>query len=658
MPIKVFLAGAENDSSVSLLNKLGARYRLASFYYLRKKSKARIEEILFNTNPTDVVYLIDSGAFTFMDSQAAEIEDDPKMFWSGIERYVEEYAEFLSTYNHRLFAAVEMDLDELLQRDNIVEAAGRWRKPLEEWHEKDYDGELGYIPPPIIEWRHKLEKTGVPIVNVWHPERGKDGWTHQVTVSPYCGISSSAWADLKWFPMLNEARKKKSVVHAFGVTRVDLYRQAPLYSCDSTSWMVRGRYGETVIFRNGKLAHFDNTHKDIRRRYKHVYEKEGISWKDVEREKPQTINEINLLAWLQFAEYLWNRPSKDYWENEVGGSLSSAMKSPRAAGRESANERAKETESTMLSERANAKAFSQAQPIDAGSKGSELSDQSSSVSEEERAKPSESTRKRERSKFCEGAITVGRATAGESTEPQERSRTPESAIAAERVKTPERTKRSERATYSESTKAQEQSTNFESTTDSETPKSDESTKPREGAARPKSTAPQERPIAEEETVDSESTNISEKNPLRELEPHVTLESFSVGKMACDNCFLSDRCRYFEGGSECHFQMENRFADQGDFIKAMEKLLAVQYQRVLLASAMERMDGGQIDKNISAEMDRLQGMMENVMDSKTPVDSLDKPAAADDGPGLLATILARALNPSKRKRRIAAPTEPE
>jgi len=179
--------------------------RLESFYYIEEEK----EYIHKYDN-----FLLDSGAFTFMNNAKGNINWD---------EYIEKYASFINQYNVKYF--FELDIDPIV---GIKE---------------------------VERLRYKLEKiTNKQSIPVWHKSRGKDYWLRIVKEYSYVAIGGLVTKEItrseyKYFPwFLNEAKKQDCKVHALGFTNLEGLKKYPFYSVDSTSWLSGNRFGATYTF--------------------------------------------------------------------------------------------------------------------------------------------------------------------------------------------------------------------------------------------------------------------------------------------------------------------------------------------------------------------------------------------------------------------------
>lgn len=184
-------------------------YILESFYYIDKDA----ERLL----PYFGDFLLDSGAFTFMENAKARVDWD---------EYLERYADFI-------------------RRNNI-----------DKFFELDIDSVVGYRK--VLELREKLERlTGRQPIPVWHSPRGKDEFIRHCDEYPYValgGIVGKEWKNeaekyMPWF--ISEAHKRGAKIHGLGYTKLEKLKKYHFDSVDSTSWTTGNRFGFVYKF-NGK----------------------------------------------------------------------------------------------------------------------------------------------------------------------------------------------------------------------------------------------------------------------------------------------------------------------------------------------------------------------------------------------------------------------
>lgn len=188
---------------------------LESFYYLRG-CKNEYPSLI----PRFKSFLLDSGAFTFMQNQYKGNID-----WDG---YVEEYAAFINNHDIKLF--FELDIDCLV---GITE---------------------------VERLRNKLETlTGKKSIPVWHISRGKEYFESMCRNYPYVafgGILTDGVSKQRCeaaFPyFITTAHKYGSKIHGLGYTGLDGLRKYHFDSVDSTAWLYGNRGGYLYRFNSSK----------------------------------------------------------------------------------------------------------------------------------------------------------------------------------------------------------------------------------------------------------------------------------------------------------------------------------------------------------------------------------------------------------------------
>lgn len=190
---------------------LKSKYLLQSFYYIKES------EIQFIKNSE--MFLLDSGAFTFLNSKKSNID---------IDNYLDRYIEFINRYNVEYF--FEMDTD-------IIHGLSKVEK-----------------------MRCRLEqKTGKKCIPVWHKGRGLQYYFDLCKNYDYIAIGGIVTKEIKqseyiFFPkLLNIAKKYNCKVHGLGFTRTNLLNKYKFYSVDSTSWNSCFTYGNIYKYTNERI---------------------------------------------------------------------------------------------------------------------------------------------------------------------------------------------------------------------------------------------------------------------------------------------------------------------------------------------------------------------------------------------------------------------
>lgn len=210
--MRLFLAGNEPFGSGSMY-KSGLYggwkpYILESFYYANEDTEKLI--------PFFGDFLLDSGAFTFMQSQKSAVDID----WL---EYIDRYASFIVRNNVEKF--FELDIDAIVGYDKVLEL----RRVLE-------------------------QKVGRPCIPVWHKSRGLESFLRMCDEYSYAAIGGIVAKEIKpesykCFPkMISEAHKRGCKLHGLGFTSTKWLPICHFDSVDSTSWTVGNRYGYIYRF--------------------------------------------------------------------------------------------------------------------------------------------------------------------------------------------------------------------------------------------------------------------------------------------------------------------------------------------------------------------------------------------------------------------------
>jgi hypothetical protein len=204
-------------------------YLLTSYY------SHHPSEIQYMKSPHCKGYLLDSGAFSFINRPRAHINTD-------IDEYVKQYADFLV------------------------------KNDIKHYFEMDVDSIVGLSK--VEKYRNYLEnETGIPSIPVWHVSRGKDYFLQMVDLYDYVAIGGivtkeitpSKYAMFDWF--IKEAHANNCKIHGLGLTNMSAVKKYKFDSVDSSSW-TSGRYGTYMLFDdtscNFKKIKFDNNNGNSR----------------------------------------------------------------------------------------------------------------------------------------------------------------------------------------------------------------------------------------------------------------------------------------------------------------------------------------------------------------------------------------------------------
>ena len=189
---------------------------LQSFYYVDDFT----EKIII---PNCKDFMLDSGAFTFMQSAKKQINWD---------EYVEKYAQFVK------------------------------KNRIEKYFELDIDSIVGF--GEVVRLRTKLENlVGWQCIPVWHRSRGLEQYKKDCGEYPYIAIGGIAIKEIKpnEYPiftlLINEAHKRNTKVHGLGFTQLKKLKKYHFDSVDSSSWVTGNRFGAVYYFNGEEIIKID-----------------------------------------------------------------------------------------------------------------------------------------------------------------------------------------------------------------------------------------------------------------------------------------------------------------------------------------------------------------------------------------------------------------
>ena len=227
--MRVYLAGLEsklhNKSIIEqIYSNSGTISILGSFFNIRRRNTGSYS-LLF---PYFKDFLLDSGAFSFMNSQC-NVHD-----WN---KYLEEYADYIK------------------------------KNQVEKFFELDIDMIVGY--DKVKEYRSILERiVNRPCIPVWHRSRGQDEFLRLCDEYSYVAIGGIAIKHISqneyknFTYLIRESHRRSCKIHGLGFTSFSGLRKYHFDSVDSTSWLGGSRFGQLYKFANGQLrriSHKDNT---------------------------------------------------------------------------------------------------------------------------------------------------------------------------------------------------------------------------------------------------------------------------------------------------------------------------------------------------------------------------------------------------------------
>lgn len=253
--MKLYFAGAEPKSLREILREEGVKNILVSFFYLKDKDGEKMREI---SSRFESVFL-DSGGFS------AITRDVPIS--------VEKYRDYLKKIEAKNVIYANLDLktyEETKKNQRFLESNGL--NPIPVYHFSEYDSKHREVILDYIKTNKYIAVGGI------------------------AGMSLSEVQRKNYFNYIFKHTRQDIKVHGFGITGKRMLQEYPFYSCDSTTWQARMRYGNTMLKENKRLRITKNkTFKWNHRRFirdeikqtlkleadiTKLWEKRGIVWKD------------------------------------------------------------------------------------------------------------------------------------------------------------------------------------------------------------------------------------------------------------------------------------------------------------------------------------------------------------------------------------------
>lgn len=218
--MKLFLA-CTSDKQYCINEVKKIDYILESYYYIQPWQIPIIKKCK--------MFLLDSGAFTFMNSYRKKVNWD---------EYLTEYINFINEYDIKYF--FELDIDSVVGLKEVE----RLRKKLE-------------------------TKTNKKCIPVWHFNRGKEYFIKMCKEYDYIAFGGIITDGIKtkdilkylpWF--VKTAHKYNCKIHALGLTCKGIEKYG-LDSVDSTSWKSGGRFGQLYYFDGKHIKQISYNNKRI-----------------------------------------------------------------------------------------------------------------------------------------------------------------------------------------------------------------------------------------------------------------------------------------------------------------------------------------------------------------------------------------------------------
>lgn len=212
--MKVHFAGIDAEMTDKCLLDYGIRYRLSSYYYLRKNKKFLPDKMNEFEHS-----IIDSGLFTLMFGAGSgkECTEETLIKWK------DEYISWINSFNWRNTSFVECDVQKKLSSEIAWEIRKEMKQKVNQgtvinvYHLEDEN------PDKIIEFSDYIA-ISIPELRIFVSDKERFSITKYIAT---------------------KATLKGKRVHLLGCTEESYLKYFSFcYSCDSTSWMAPLRYGE------------------------------------------------------------------------------------------------------------------------------------------------------------------------------------------------------------------------------------------------------------------------------------------------------------------------------------------------------------------------------------------------------------------------------
>jgi len=236
--MKIFLAGCEVLHQFDACTSVNIKNVLISYYHV-KKTEDFSKKIINRLEQIDNL-ICDSGLFTLMFGAGKGATHT----LSSMKKYTVDYIKYAKTIDHKKVTFVESDVHKLLG--------------------------MG----AVFELRKMFEDSGLKVIYTWHIEEGIEGLYRLAEKYEYIAISVPelrvlfTGKKMRYQDGVKDLLKKirtnvKSYpkIHLLGNTIQETMETNLAYSCDSTSYLSGVKYGNCVVYKDGKLsqAHIRST---------------------------------------------------------------------------------------------------------------------------------------------------------------------------------------------------------------------------------------------------------------------------------------------------------------------------------------------------------------------------------------------------------------
>lgn len=269
----VMFFSASNYRDAEILLECDFNEILVSYFYIRRKTKAYIKNILPEIKERKGLFMTDSGAFSFIHGHETEAMYTPE-YWID---YLEEYVQFVRDNCESIFCAANLDLDFYVGREVVDEWNEKYFKPLEYYTNIVY---VSHTDPQ----------------GYYSDKDGTKRLREYCSRHKYVGIASGfpKGSDAKYVSI---ARQYGTRLHGFGWTSIPRLKQFPFFSVDSTTWLSGLRYGSTYLYDGKNFKTIEYKKKYRRKSRKLMCRDNGVDFEAMLQEERFNLTKFNLLGW-------------------------------------------------------------------------------------------------------------------------------------------------------------------------------------------------------------------------------------------------------------------------------------------------------------------------------------------------------------------------
>lgn len=274
---------------------------LISYYFIQKSKsndflRKRKEEY------PDVKWMIDSGKFSLAESFGASMEMD------DYKKYRDAYLDYLDKNRDIIDVAVELDLEETPYKTKSgIKVFGY--DLIRQWQE-DY-----FIP---------VEKSGVPIIYVYHPIRGgMPEFAEMCKRHPWVGLSSDAGNVISQARAI--ARQNLAGIHGFGMTSAAFLKGNFFKSSDSTSWKSAPAYGTRYYWTGSKMITASMSKGPEVKQFSAYFKQYGLNQAKIQAGEHEELARLSLISWQKMLDALTSRYSMSNASWDLRPPLSEAI---------------------------------------------------------------------------------------------------------------------------------------------------------------------------------------------------------------------------------------------------------------------------------------------------------------------------------------------